>query len=64
MSDISNESTTVPQPSMNNPIITDSSKIIRMYIRGRGKMGYLMGEKKAPVMDDPNYVIWMLRIPW
>ncbi|RVW88529.1 hypothetical protein CK203_032984 [Vitis vinifera] len=27
MSDISNESTTVPQPSLNNPIITDSSKI-------------------------------------
>ncbi|RVW86895.1 hypothetical protein CK203_036030 [Vitis vinifera] len=26
MSDISNESTTVPQPSLNNPIITDSSK--------------------------------------
>ncbi|KAJ9693491.1 hypothetical protein PVL29_012321 [Vitis rotundifolia] len=27
MLDISNESTTVPQPSLNNPIITDSSKI-------------------------------------
>ncbi|RVW45622.1 Retrovirus-related Pol polyprotein from transposon RE1 [Vitis vinifera] len=86
MSDISNESTTVPQPSLNNPIITDSSKIslttseshsiqitticlngdnflrwsqsVQMYIRGRGKMGYLTGEKKAPAVDDPNYAIW------
>ena len=76
MSDISNESTTVPQPSLNNPIITDSSKIspttihlngdnflrwsqsVRMYIRGRGKMGYLTGEKKAPAVDDPIYAIW------
>ncbi|KAL6323722.1 hypothetical protein AAG906_002190 [Vitis piasezkii] len=76
MSDISNESTTVPQPSLNNPIITNSSKIspttirlngdnflrwsqsVRMYIGGRGKMGYLTGEKKAPVVDDPNYAIW------
>ncbi|RVW85144.1 hypothetical protein CK203_032913 [Vitis vinifera] len=86
MSDISNESTTVPQPSLNNPIITDSSKIspttleshsvqittirlngdnflrwsqsVRMYIRGRGNIGYLTGEKKAPAVDDPNYAIW------
>ncbi|RVW43620.1 hypothetical protein CK203_104159 [Vitis vinifera] len=29
-----------------------------MYIRGCGKMGYLMGEKKAPAVDDPNYAIW------
>ena len=85
MSDISNEST-IPQPSLNNPIITDSSKIspttseshsvqittirlngdnflrwsqsVWMYIRGRGKMGYLTGEKKAPEVDDPNYAIW------
>ena len=21
-------------------------------------MGYLMGEKKAPAVDDPNYAIW------
>ncbi|RVW43202.1 hypothetical protein CK203_089733 [Vitis vinifera] len=86
MSDISNESTTVPQPSLNNLIITDTLKIspttseshsiqittirlngdnflrwpqsVRMYIRGRGKMGYLTGEKKAPAVDDPNYAIW------
>ncbi|RVW34481.1 Retrovirus-related Pol polyprotein from transposon RE2 [Vitis vinifera] len=92
MSDISNESTTVPQPSLNNPIITDSSKIspttleshsvqitmislngdnflrwsqsVRMYIRGRGKMGYLMGEKKAPAVDDPNYAIWDAENSW
>ncbi|RVW73624.1 hypothetical protein CK203_056986 [Vitis vinifera] len=29
-----------------------------MYIRERGKMGYLMGEKKAPVVNDLNYAIW------
>ncbi|RVW39021.1 hypothetical protein CK203_089160 [Vitis vinifera] len=86
MSNILNESTTVPQPSLNNPIITDSSKIspttseshsvqittirlngdnflrwsqsVRMYIRGREKMGYLTGEKKAPTVVDPNYAIW------
>ncbi|KAJ9697393.1 hypothetical protein PVL29_009284 [Vitis rotundifolia] len=86
MSDISNESTTVPQSSLNNPVLIDSSKIspitseshsiqittirlnsdnflrmsqsVRMYIRGRGKMGYLTGEKKAPAVDDPNYAIW------
>ncbi|RVW39634.1 hypothetical protein CK203_090638 [Vitis vinifera] len=86
MSDISNESTTVPQPSLNNPIIIDSSKIspttseshsvqitkiclngdnflrwsqsVRMYIRGCGKMGYLMGDKKAPAVDDSRYAIW------
>ncbi|RVW25032.1 putative mitochondrial protein [Vitis vinifera] len=61
MSDISNESTTVPQRSLNNPIITDSSKISPTTWNltiGHGKMGYLMGEKKAPVVDDPNYAIW------
>ena len=86
MSNISNESTTVPQPSLNNPIITDSSKIspttskshfvqittirlnsdnflrwsqlVWMYIKGRGKMDYLMGEKRALVVDDLNYAIW------
>ncbi|KAL9457224.1 hypothetical protein AB3S75_006295 [Citrus x aurantiifolia] len=31
---------------------------VRMYIRGRGKMGYLTGEKKAPAVDDPAYVAW------
>ncbi|RVW65751.1 hypothetical protein CK203_057721 [Vitis vinifera] len=86
MLDISNESTTVPQPSLNNPIIIDFSKIsnttseshsvqitticlngdnflrwsqsVRIYIRGRGKMGYLTGEKKASIVDDLNYAIW------
>ncbi|RVW27193.1 Retrovirus-related Pol polyprotein from transposon RE1 [Vitis vinifera] len=86
MSDISNKSTIVPQPSLNNPIITNSSKIshttseshsvqittirlnsdnflrwsqlVWMYIKGRGKMDYLMGEKRALVVDDLNYAIW------
>lgn len=34
------------------------SQSVRMYIRGRGKMGYLTGEKKAPAVDDPAYVTW------
>ncbi|XP_059639129.1 uncharacterized protein LOC132281447 [Cornus florida] len=29
-----------------------------MYIRGRGKIGYLMGDKKAPASEDPTYVTW------
>ncbi|GMI85841.1 hypothetical protein like AT1G21280 [Hibiscus trionum] len=29
-----------------------------MYIRGRGKIGYLTGEKKEPNMDDPSYSSW------
>lgn len=86
MSNTSTESTTVPQPSLNNPTTTDSAKInrvtseshsvqittirlngdnflrwsqsVRMYIRGRGKMGYLTGEKKAPAVDDQNYATW------
>ena len=34
------------------------SQSVRMYIRGRGKMGYLTRETKAPVVDDPAYVTW------
>ena len=34
------------------------SQSVRMYIRGRGKMGYLTGDKKAPKADDPLYAIW------
>ncbi|XP_024019292.1 uncharacterized protein LOC112090970 [Morus notabilis] len=34
------------------------SQSVRMYIRGRGKMGYLTGEKKAPAEDDPAYATW------
>ena len=40
------------------------SQSVRMYIRGRGKMGYLTGEKKAPEEDDPDYATWMLKILW
>eukprot|EP00257_Ricinus_communis_P027026 XP_025014440.1 uncharacterized protein LOC112536078 [Ricinus communis] len=29
-----------------------------MYIRGRGKSGYLTGEKKEPDMDDSSYSSW------
>ena len=34
------------------------SQAVRMYIRGRGKMGYLTGEKKPPAEDDAAYVTW------
>ena len=27
-------------------------------MRGRGKMGYLTGEKKTPKEDDPTYAAW------
>ncbi|XP_071912178.1 uncharacterized protein [Coffea arabica] len=29
-----------------------------MYIRGRGKIGYLTGETKAPISTDPAYATW------
>lgn len=29
-----------------------------MYIRGRGKIGYLTGDKKAPAPEDPTYTTW------
>ena len=29
-----------------------------MYIRGQGKIGYLTGDKKEPVADDPSHSIW------
>uniref|UniRef100_A0A2N9GQ49 Reverse transcriptase Ty1/copia-type domain-containing protein n=1 Tax=Fagus sylvatica TaxID=28930 RepID=A0A2N9GQ49_FAGSY len=34
------------------------SQSVRMYIRGRGKMGYLTGEKTAPAEADPTYATW------
>ena len=29
-----------------------------MYIRGRGKIGYLTGETKEPEKTDPSYALW------
>ncbi|XVF58853.1 hypothetical protein PTKIN_Ptkin07bG0099300 [Pterospermum kingtungense] len=29
-----------------------------MYIRGRGKIGYLIDETKAPASTDPTYALW------
>ena len=29
-----------------------------MYIRGRGKIGYLIGEKKEPAPEDSTYPMW------
>lgn len=34
------------------------SQSVRMYIRGRGKMGYLTGEKKEPATGDSSYATW------
>ncbi|KAG8368821.1 hypothetical protein BUALT_Bualt15G0086600 [Buddleja alternifolia] len=34
------------------------SQSVRMYIRGRGKIGYLTGESKRPDVEDPAYAIW------
>ena len=34
------------------------SQSIRMYIRGRGKIGYITGDKKEPAIDDPTHGIW------
>ena len=29
-----------------------------MYICGKGKIGYLTGEKIAPSLDDPLFAVW------
>ena len=34
------------------------SMSVRMSIRGRGKIGYLTREKKAPAADDAAYATW------
>ena len=34
------------------------SQSVRMYIRGRGKIGYLIGDKPAPAPEDPTYMTW------
>lgn len=34
------------------------SQAVRMYIKGRGMMGYLTGETKAPPETDPAYATW------
>ena len=34
------------------------SQSVRMYIRGRGKIGYLTGDTKAPDLKDTTYTTW------
>ena len=34
------------------------SQSVRMYVRGRGKIGYLTGEKNEPTPEDPTYLTW------
>lgn len=34
------------------------SQSVRTYIRGRGNIGYLTGEKEAPGTNDPAYSTW------
>lgn len=36
-------------------IFCDGLNQVRMYIRGRGKIGCLTGEKKEPAFEDPGY---------
>ena len=31
------------------------SQSVHMYIHGRGKIGYLTGDKKEPTVDDPAH---------
>lgn len=37
------------------------SQAVRMYIRGRGMMGYLTGGTAAPPKTDPTYATWDAR---
>ena len=34
------------------------SQSVRMYLRGRGKIGYLTGDKVALASEDPLYTTW------
>ena len=34
------------------------SQSVRMYIRGRGKIGYLTGEIREPATTDPSHATW------
>lgn len=34
------------------------SQSVRMYIRGRGKSGYLTGDNAEPATDDPTWAVW------
>ncbi|XP_072062320.1 uncharacterized protein [Arachis hypogaea] len=34
------------------------SQSVQMYIRGRGKIGYLTGERSQPNITDPQYHVW------
>ncbi|KAJ1413354.1 Gag-polypeptide of LTR copia-type [Sesbania bispinosa] len=34
------------------------SQSMQMYIRGRGKLGYLTGERLEPDITDPQHVVW------
>ena len=34
------------------------SQSVQMYIRGRGKLGYLTGERLQPAITDPQHAVW------
>ena len=34
------------------------SQSIKMYIHGRGKLGYLIGEQPQPDITDPQHAVW------
>ena len=40
---------------LNGDNILRWSRSIRMYIRGHGKIGYLIGDKPTPAKKDPTY---------
>ncbi|KAG6508688.1 hypothetical protein ZIOFF_034068 [Zingiber officinale] len=68
MSEHSSEFTTIPQSSSHPAQITTIklngdnflrwSQSVKMYIRGRGMISYLTGEKKTPSEKDPMHATW------
>ena len=34
------------------------SQSVRLYIRGQGKIGYIIGEKTSPKLDNPLFAAW------
>ena len=44
--------------SLNGDNFLRWSQLVRMYLRGRGKIGYLTGDNVAPASEDPLYTTW------
>ncbi|KAJ0078245.1 hypothetical protein Patl1_36811 [Pistacia atlantica] len=54
----SNHSVQITTIRLNEGNFMRWSQSVRMYIRGRSKIGYLTGETKAPDTSDPAYSVW------